>query len=107
MENLSVLPDSPSLIWNTLTKDATEKHNRPFISAKSHSNRMERCGFTGITQNWKMWPFYNWHPKEFERKVGWYCLLAMKSTLMSYYLALLTKYMDMTREEVDYCPIGF
>ena len=59
---------------------------------------MRRCGFEGIVGNWTKWPFF---PHSDVKELGFCCLLGMKETLMSYSLALLTRYHSMTSAEVE------
>ena len=76
-------------------------HNRPFISVESHFDRMRGCGFEGIVGDWKMWPFFPYHSDKVVKDLGFSCLLGMEDTIMSYSLALLTRYHSMTSAEVE------
>lgn len=62
---------------------------------------MESYGFKEITTDWRMWPFSPWQ-KEQEKKIfGKCCQLAIEQTLISYSLALLTRYKSFDTARVE------
>ena len=83
------------------TKAAAKEHGRAFIPPEELSEMMSEHGFVGITEHWEKWPFSPCHPEEKLRRLGSLCQLHMKETLISYSLALLTKYKSMSKADVE------
>lgn len=85
----------------TLTTEAAKIHGRPFMPASTQSERMEQFGFINVTERWEIWPFSPWHSDKDKHEFGLFFKFSIQEFLMSYSVALLTRYMGMKKLDVE------
>lgn len=95
------VPASSSLArWHELLIEAAEKMGRPIEGLAKYTAEMEEAGFVDIVRKEYIFPLNSWPKDEKLREIGRYNCVNLDIGLEGLSLALLTRFMGWTKEEV-------
>lgn len=100
--NSGTLPQDSTIVdWFAKIVQGAEILGRPFVIAPTLTSRLSRLGFTEITVRKETYPFSPWpkDPKLKER--GKWATIGFLDSLPAYSLALFTRVLGKSKEEVD------
>ncbi|KAL0933766.1 uncharacterized protein CTRU02_210565 [Colletotrichum truncatum] len=96
----SVPKDSHLYRWHNLLEEAAEKMGRPMVGLVQETAKMKEVGFTNITTTKCIFPLNSWPKDEKLREIGKWHFVNLNLGLEGLSMALLTRALDWTKEEV-------
>ncbi|KIM95997.1 hypothetical protein OIDMADRAFT_106136 [Oidiodendron maius Zn] len=86
--------------WTALLREASEKIGRPLYIMSEIKSMMEHAGFEDVKQVDYMWPHNTWPKDPKLKELGMWCLANMEGGLEDISMALYTRVLGWTIEEV-------
>jgi len=96
----SLPADSAFLEWSNLMAEASEKLGRSANLAPSYPTWLEEAGFTEITTRTFKWPSNRWPRDQKYKEIGAWTLTALDAGLEGLAMALFTRGLGWTQEQV-------
>lgn len=96
----TLAPDNALQRWLSLLVDASNRLARPLEVAKTHPQRLLDAGFENVTTKIYRWPINNWPKDPKYREIGLWSLANVDGGLEGLSMALLTRGLGWTRDEV-------
>ncbi|KAH8651602.1 S-adenosyl-L-methionine-dependent methyltransferase [Tricladium varicosporioides] len=106
VDDKSLLADSMLRKWSDLMLDASLKAQRPINSAKFYKLQLETAGFTNVVEVQYRWPQNRWPKGAKFKELGIWNLENTAPELESFSMALFTRILGWSKEEVEVFLIG-
>ncbi|KAH8654553.1 S-adenosyl-L-methionine-dependent methyltransferase [Tricladium varicosporioides] len=100
-DDTSMTEDSAIKQWFNLALSGTKQIGRPLDSAKTYKAELERVGFTDIVEVNYKWPMNRWPKDPKFKELGIWTCENLTSGLSGLSMALFTRILGMTPEEVE------
>ena len=96
----TLMPDNAMLRWLQLLVDGSNRLGRPLEVARGHQKRLLDAGFVNVTTRVYRWPVNTWPRDPKYREIGLWTLANVDSGLEGLSMALLTRGLGWSRDEV-------
>ncbi|CZR56285.1 related to methyltransferase [Phialocephala subalpina] len=97
----SVTPSSALLRWSTLLLEASQKLGRDIDSAKRYKAQLEAAGYVDVIELVHYWPMNRWPKDPKFKELGMWNCENMLTGLSGFSMALFTRVLGMSAEEVE------
>jgi hypothetical protein len=97
----SIPKDAPLMRWNELLISAASKFGRQLDVASGHKKRLEDAGFKGVVGIKEKWPQNPWPKDPRYKELGKWVLASFHEGLTAMSMALLTRGLGWTPDEVE------
>ncbi|RAL58729.1 hypothetical protein DID88_003035 [Monilinia fructigena] len=94
-------PDAPLLKWSQLLLEGSIRAGRDLDSAVTYKERLERRGFQDVTETIYKWPGNKWPKDAKAKELGMWHLENLTSGLMGLSVAIFTRLLGWTVEELE------
>jgi hypothetical protein len=92
--------DQPVMKWINALIQGSQNLGRPLTDAKKHDQRLINAGFQNVHKKVFKWPTNSWPKDRYYKEIGFWTMANIGSGLEGLSLALLTRGLGWTREEV-------
>ncbi|KAF3799463.1 Secondary metabolism regulator laeA [Colletotrichum gloeosporioides] len=92
--------DSYILQWTQNVVKATDVAGQPITTAPSFKRLLEEAGFVDVQERTEYWPVGTWAADPRQKNIGLWCAESMMQGIESICMALFTRMLDWTKEEV-------
>lgn len=89
------------LYWGELLIEAARVAGRPIDCSQNFKEWLEAIGFVDVQESVFVWPTNTWPKGEDEKIIGKWNLLNISEGMEGFCLALLTRFLGWSKEEVD------
>ena len=97
----SLKPDSALNKWSEFMLEASIKFGRPINSVAAYKSQLEQAGFVDIVQEEFKWPINKWPKDKHYKELGLWTCENVTSALSGISLALFTRALGWSAEEVE------
>lgn len=100
-DDLSLTPSSALLNWSILLLQASQKIGRDIDSAKLYKAQLEAAGYVDVVERVHYWPMNRWPKDPKLKELGMWNCENMVTGLSGFSMALFTRVLGMSAEEVE------
>lgn len=92
--------DTPTYDFGRLAIESSRALGRPLDHSPTHKDRMIKAGFVEIVERQFKWPVGTWPKDKYYKEIGYWCHTNLDFGLEGLTMALLTRGLGWTKEEV-------